>query len=212
MRTTVEGLLVVHEHGHPHVLLLQVANSFFKLPGDHLQPGEDETLGLQQRMYLRLGPESGGAAGEAGDDRAMSGVGSGDINDWTVGEPVGHFWRPNFETFMVSPSRGETLAVESYCRLTLIATPSTRTCRRKPSHLPPLVPARGHDNTLRAPASQTSVRTQGAQDVVPDPDARTTCVFDLSSDPSLEILIPTSHAHRNSHRAEEHEARCIAPV
>ncbi|BGP52912.1 hypothetical protein JCM8202_003994 [Rhodotorula sphaerocarpa] len=100
MRTTVEGLLVVHEHGHPHVLLLQVANSFFKLPGDHLQPGEDETLGLQQRMYLRLGPESGGAAGEAGDDRAMSGVGSGDINDWTVGEPVGHFWRPNFETFM----------------------------------------------------------------------------------------------------------------
>ena len=27
----VEGLLVVHEHGHPHVLLLQVANAFFKL-------------------------------------------------------------------------------------------------------------------------------------------------------------------------------------
>lgn len=112
MRRTVEGLLVVHEHGHPHVLLLQVANSFFKLPGDYLQPHEDEIDGLQHRMFLRLGPESGSGSGdkvaEGGikgeDDEAMNGgVGSGGINDWSVGEPVGHFWRPNFETFMVRP-------------------------------------------------------------------------------------------------------------
>ncbi|GAA5866176.1 hypothetical protein JCM3774_004109 [Rhodotorula dairenensis] len=107
MRKTVEGLLVVHEHGHPHVLLLQVANSFFKLPGDYLQPNEDEVDGLQHRMYLRLGPEAGGSSDSQSvggikgeDDEAMGGVGSGGINDWTVGEPVGHFWRPNFETFM----------------------------------------------------------------------------------------------------------------
>jgi cleavage and polyadenylation specificity factor subunit 5 len=31
MRTTVEAILVVHEHGHPHILMLQIANSFFKL-------------------------------------------------------------------------------------------------------------------------------------------------------------------------------------
>lgn len=31
MRRTVEGILVVHEHGHPHVLMLQIANAFFKL-------------------------------------------------------------------------------------------------------------------------------------------------------------------------------------
>ena len=31
MRRTVEGVLVVHEHNHPHVLMLQIANSFFKL-------------------------------------------------------------------------------------------------------------------------------------------------------------------------------------
>lgn len=31
MRRTVEGVLVVHEHGHPHVLMLQIANAFFKL-------------------------------------------------------------------------------------------------------------------------------------------------------------------------------------
>jgi len=31
IRRTVEGVLVVHEHNHPHVLLLQIANTFFKL-------------------------------------------------------------------------------------------------------------------------------------------------------------------------------------
>jgi len=31
MRHTVEGVLVVHDHGHPHILMLQIANAFFKL-------------------------------------------------------------------------------------------------------------------------------------------------------------------------------------
>ena len=31
MRRTVEGILVVHDHGHPHILMLQIANAFFKL-------------------------------------------------------------------------------------------------------------------------------------------------------------------------------------
>lgn len=30
-RRTVEGVLLVHQHNHPHVLLLQIGNSFFKL-------------------------------------------------------------------------------------------------------------------------------------------------------------------------------------
>lgn len=144
MRKTVEGLLIVHEHGHPHVLLLQVANSFFKLPGDYLQPNEDEVDGLQHRMYLRLGPETGSADSKSGaqvkgeDDETMGGVGSGGINDWSVGEPVGHFWRPNFETFMVrrldpdlprSVSRGVAEPELSPC--------STPTCRRASPILEP---------------------------------------------------------------------------
>jgi cleavage and polyadenylation specificity factor subunit 5 len=31
MRRSVEAVLVVHEHNHPHVLMLQIANAFFKL-------------------------------------------------------------------------------------------------------------------------------------------------------------------------------------
>jgi cleavage and polyadenylation specificity factor subunit 5 len=33
MRRSVEAILVVHEHGHPHVLMMQIANTFFKLWG-----------------------------------------------------------------------------------------------------------------------------------------------------------------------------------
>ena len=33
MRRTVDGVLLVHEHGLPHVLLLQLGTTFFKLPG-----------------------------------------------------------------------------------------------------------------------------------------------------------------------------------
>jgi cleavage and polyadenylation specificity factor subunit 5 len=149
MRRTVEGLLVVHEHGHPHVLLLQVANSFFKLPGDYLQPHEDEIDGLQHRMYLRLGPETGSGSGSedkaAGtgvkgeDDEAMNGgVGSGGINDWSVGEPVGHFWRPNFETFMVRCRPSVPLGLSDWAAdplsISSRAVPLHACVRRPPMH------------------------------------------------------------------------------
>lgn len=31
MRRVVEGILIVHHHNHPHILLLQIGGSFFKL-------------------------------------------------------------------------------------------------------------------------------------------------------------------------------------
>ncbi|KAG6830406.1 hypothetical protein H0H92_000902 [Tricholoma furcatifolium] len=50
MCRTVEGILVVHEHGHQHIFMLQIANTFFKLPGDYLKPGKDEIDGLKRRL------------------------------------------------------------------------------------------------------------------------------------------------------------------
>lgn len=41
MRRTCEGVLVCHEHNHPHVLMLQIANAFFKLYARNL-PGASE--------------------------------------------------------------------------------------------------------------------------------------------------------------------------
>lgn len=43
-RRSVEAVLLVHEHHHPHVLLLQVGSAFFKLPGGRLRPGENGAL------------------------------------------------------------------------------------------------------------------------------------------------------------------------
>lgn len=50
MRRSVEGVLLVHEHGLPHVLLLQLGTTFFKLPGGELMPGEDEVEGLKRLL------------------------------------------------------------------------------------------------------------------------------------------------------------------
>ncbi|KAJ3181925.1 hypothetical protein HDU85_003442 [Gaertneriomyces sp. JEL0708] len=85
MRLTVEAVLVVHEHGHPHVLMLQIANTFFKLPGDHLKPGEDEVEGLKKVLDRMLGPVGKDMEGDGG---------------WEVGELLAVWWKPNFETFM----------------------------------------------------------------------------------------------------------------
>lgn len=80
MRKTVEGVLIVHEHGLPHVLLLQLGTTFFKLPGGELVAGEDEIDGLKRSMTEILGrPEQGIEV------------------DWVVEDTLGNWWRPNFE-------------------------------------------------------------------------------------------------------------------
>lgn len=92
MRRTVEGVLVVHDHGHPHILMLQIANAFFKLPGDYLKPGEDEIEGLKRRLDERLAPPT---------DSRQFNASHGVDNDWEIGDCLAQWWRPNFETFMV---------------------------------------------------------------------------------------------------------------
>jgi len=80
MRRSVDGVLIVHEHGLPHVLLLQLGSTFFKLPGGELAPGEDEVEGLKRLMSETLGRTDGSAA-----------------TDWTIEDTIGNWWRPNFE-------------------------------------------------------------------------------------------------------------------
>ncbi|KHJ81360.1 hypothetical protein OESDEN_18954 [Oesophagostomum dentatum] len=43
MRRSVDAVLIVHEHSLPHILLLQIGTTFFKLPGGELEVGEEET-------------------------------------------------------------------------------------------------------------------------------------------------------------------------
>ncbi|KAJ4391183.1 hypothetical protein N0V93_004800 [Gnomoniopsis smithogilvyi] len=87
MRRTCEGILVCHEHNHPHILMLQIANAFFKLPGDYLKPEDEEIEGFKKRLDERLAP-----IGSLGDGQAAG--------DWEIGDCLAQWWRPNFETFM----------------------------------------------------------------------------------------------------------------
>ena len=81
MRRNVEGCLIVHEHGLPHILLLQLGTTFFKMPGGELMPGEDEAEGLKRSMTEMLGQTE-----------LTEPIG------WQVEDVLGNWWRPNFET------------------------------------------------------------------------------------------------------------------
>ncbi|KAI8545154.1 hypothetical protein RHMOL_Rhmol07G0020300 [Rhododendron molle] len=83
MRTSVEAILLVQEHNHPHILLLQIGNTFCKLPGGRLKPGENEIEGLQRKLSSKLGANSPSLQ-----------------PNWQIGECVAIWWRPNFETIM----------------------------------------------------------------------------------------------------------------
>ncbi|KAK4385002.1 Pre-cleavage factor Im subunit [Sesamum angolense] len=99
MRTSVDGILLknvftkfcirrginlqVQEHNHPHILLLQIGNTFCKLPGGRLKPGENEIEGLKRKLSSKLAANSPSLQPE-----------------WQIGECVATWWRPNFETTM----------------------------------------------------------------------------------------------------------------
>eukprot|EP00899_Mesostigma_viride_P011375 jgi/Mesvir1/20238/Mv13476-RA.1 len=81
IRRSVEGVLLVHVHNHPHVLLIQIGDKFFKLPGGKLKTGEDEVEGLKRKLQSKLSPTS----------EALR-------TDWEVGDLGSVWWRTNFDT------------------------------------------------------------------------------------------------------------------
>ncbi|KAA3490314.1 pre-mRNA cleavage factor Im 25 kDa subunit 1-like [Gossypium australe] len=83
LRTSVEAVILVELFKHPHLLLLQVRNSFFKLPGGRLRPGESDIDGLNRKLSRKL------SASEDGNE-----------TEWQVGECLGMWWRHDFETLM----------------------------------------------------------------------------------------------------------------
>uniref|UniRef100_A0A0D3G1W0 DNA mismatch repair protein MSH3 n=1 Tax=Oryza barthii TaxID=65489 RepID=A0A0D3G1W0_9ORYZ len=97
MRTSVEAILLVQEHNHPHILLLQIGNTFCKLPGGRLKPGENEIEGLKRKLCSKLAVNSPSFP-----------------PNWQVGECVAVWWRPNFETvieYFAVPRNLKLLAV-----------------------------------------------------------------------------------------------------
>ncbi|XP_075246416.1 cleavage and polyadenylation specificity factor subunit 5-like [Convolutriloba macropyga] len=79
LRKSVEGVLLVHEHNLPHVLLLQIGASFFKLPGGEVDGKEDEVSALKRLLNDILCRSEHVPV------------------DWQIETLLGQWWRPNFE-------------------------------------------------------------------------------------------------------------------
>ncbi|OZJ03303.1 hypothetical protein BZG36_02286 [Bifiguratus adelaidae] len=142
MRKTVEAVLVVHDHGHPHVLMLQIANAFFKLPGDYLKPGEDEVEGLKLRLNEKLAPPDGNDS----------------LDDWQVGECLSMWWRPAFETFMYPYVPAHISKPKEQKKIFLVHLPPNRTV------LPNGTPTFTVDNPGKA-RLQDSVQPAGSWEI-----------------------------------------------
>ncbi|GAV72979.1 NUDIX_2 domain-containing protein [Cephalotus follicularis] len=83
LRTYVEAVILVELFKHPHLLLLQVRNSIFKLPGGRLRPGESDRDGLKRKLGKKLSVTE-----------------DVDESNWEVGECLGMWWKPDFESLV----------------------------------------------------------------------------------------------------------------
>ncbi|GAB5366990.1 hypothetical protein AAMO2058_001191300 [Amorphochlora amoebiformis] len=105
-RETVEGVLITHDHGFPHVLLLQINSAFFKLPGGRLRPGENEVDGLKRKLTNRL-------ASIHEDFRPK----------WEIGDLLSVWYRPTFEPYHYPYNPPHVTAPKERRRLFLIPLP-----------------------------------------------------------------------------------------
>mmetsp|Transcript_144985 Transcript_144985/g.450105 ORF Transcript_144985/g.450105 Transcript_144985/m.450105 type:complete len:200 (-) Transcript_144985:130-729(-) len=80
MRRTVRAALLVHRHGHPHVLALRGAQGRYELPGGTLRPGESEREGLNRKMK-----------------RLVFNADPASVCEWRVGDLLAVWWCPSFE-------------------------------------------------------------------------------------------------------------------
>ncbi|XP_073150370.1 pre-mRNA cleavage factor Im 25 kDa subunit 1 isoform X2 [Henckelia pumila] len=104
MRKCVSAVLVVELFKHPHILLLQIQNSTFKLPGGRL-----DIDGLKRKLSSNL---------SVGED--------GRGPEWEIGECLGIWWRPNFESVLYPFLPAGTKKAKECHKLFLVKLPASR--------------------------------------------------------------------------------------
>ncbi|KAI4377059.1 hypothetical protein MLD38_014750 [Melastoma candidum] len=110
LRTCVEAVMLVELFKHPHLLLLQVRNSCFKLPGGRLRLGESDIEGLRRKLTTKLSPD-----------------GAGDESEWKVGECLGMWWRADFDCMPYPYMPPNCTKTPKECvKLFLVTLPSSR--------------------------------------------------------------------------------------
>ncbi|KAK1608084.1 hypothetical protein QYE76_031757 [Lolium multiflorum] len=109
LRTCVHGVLLVELSGHPHLLLLQVRNSSFLLPGGRLRPAEQDVQGLRRKLAGKL-----------------SGADPNEDRGWQIGEGIGMWWKSDFEAGPLPYLPPNARAPKECIKLFLVRLPSSR--------------------------------------------------------------------------------------
>ena len=109
IRNCVEAVILVELFKHPHLLLLQVRNSIFKLPGGRLRPGESDIDGLRRKLVRKLSVNE--------DDNGT---------EWEVGECLGMWWRAEFETLLYPYLPPNVRSPKECTKLFLVKLPESR--------------------------------------------------------------------------------------
>ncbi|KAI3443601.1 hypothetical protein Pfo_000266 [Paulownia fortunei] len=109
MRNCVAAVILVELFRHPHLLLLQIRNSIFKLPGGRLRPGESDADCLKRKLSSKL---------SVGED--------GRGPEWQVGECLGIWWRPDFEALLYPFLPPNTKRPKECTKLFLVKLPASR--------------------------------------------------------------------------------------
>ncbi|KDP33872.1 hypothetical protein JCGZ_07443 [Jatropha curcas] len=107
LRTYVEAVILVELFKHPHLLLLQIRNSIFRLPGGRLRPGESDIDGLKRKLSRKLS-------------------GNEDETDWEVDECLGMWWKPDFETLPYPYMPPNVKTPKECTKLFLVRLPMSR--------------------------------------------------------------------------------------
>ncbi|KAL5221278.1 hypothetical protein ABZP36_025991 [Zizania latifolia] len=113
LRTSVHGVLLVELFDHPHVLLLQVRNSSFLLPGGRLRPGEQDVRGLKRKLSSKLS-----IVGDQDDEV--------EVDEWQIGERIGMWWRSEFDAVPFPYLLPNARAPKECIKLFLIKLPVSR--------------------------------------------------------------------------------------
>lgn len=109
LRTNVEAVMLVELFKHPHLLLLQVRNCIYKLPGGRLRPDESDIDGLKRKLSSKLSVDEDDCGSE-----------------WEVGECLGMWWRPDFETLSYPYLSSNARSPKECTKLFLVKLPETR--------------------------------------------------------------------------------------
>ncbi|XP_056692409.1 pre-mRNA cleavage factor Im 25 kDa subunit 1 isoform X2 [Spinacia oleracea] len=113
LRTSVQGVILVELFKHPHLLLLQVKNTTFNLPGGRLRQGDSVDLeGLQRKLSRKLSPDEGSD--------------NSDEIEWEVGDLLGMWWRPEFEALLYPYLPPNTKQPKECTKLFMVKLPVCR--------------------------------------------------------------------------------------